>query len=107
VVNAASHFTYREENEMSMSEFKIAYENQTGQYRRKRFELSIPVIIPQEAMKFVNEFKSIITDDEKPELEDKKTKKSKKKDKSNEETIQLSSIGMIAAATVLAALAKD
>lgn len=89
-----------------MEAFKISYENQTGQYRRKRFELSVPIIIPQEALKFIDQFKAIITDDEKPELEDKK-KKSKKKDKSNEDTIQLSSIGMIAAATVLAALAKD
>lgn len=93
-----------------MSDFKLSYENQTGQFKKKRFEISIPILIPHEAMTVVEQVKNALTNNEQPEqIEDKKGKfgKKKKDTAKNEDKIQLSSLGMIAAATLLAALAKD
>ena len=43
-----------------MSEFKVAYENQTGEFVKKRFEIAVPVILPEDLVSSVECVKSII-----------------------------------------------
>jgi hypothetical protein len=92
-----------------MQEFKIAYENQRGQFRKKRFELCVPIAIPSDASALAKQLKEIVAGEmtATQETGKKKALGKKKSTASNEGKIQLSSLGMIAAATLLAAITKE
>jgi hypothetical protein len=92
-----------------MQEFKVAYENQTGQFRKKRFELCVPIAIPSDANALAKQLKEIVVKEATaPQETGKKKGLGKKKSAaSNEGKIQLSSLGMIAAATLLAAITRE
>lgn len=80
-----------------MSEFKFAYEKQDAQYVKRRIEVAIPVILPSEIMDEMNTVKQLTVKDD-----GKDTKK--KSSSSGKETVQASSVIMIAIAVALAAI---
>lgn len=80
-----------------MSEFKFAYEKQDAQYVKKRIEIAVPVILPSEIMDEMNTVKQLTVKDD--------GKDTKKKSSGNgKETVQASSVIMIAIAVALAAI---
>lgn len=80
-----------------MSEFKFAYEKQDAQYVKRRIEVAVPVILPSEIMDEMNTVKQLTVKDD-----GKDTKK--KSSGSGKETVQTSSVIMIAIAVALAAI---
>ena len=78
-----------------MTEFKFAYEKQDAQYVKRRIEVA--VILPSEIMDEMNTVKQLTVKDD-----GKDTKK--KSSGSGKETVQASSVIMIAIAVALAAI---
>ena len=85
-----------------MSEFKVAYENQTGEFVKKRFEIALPVILPEDLVSSVDCVKSIING-ETPENSVKKNKKNELV-VTQKEKVSPSSLIMIGVAVAMAAL---
>lgn len=85
-----------------MSEFKVAYENQTAQYVKKRFEIAIPVILPEDVIASVDCVKKIASGKTDEVLEDKKKKQEVVV--TQKEKISPSSIIMIGIAVAMAAI---
>ena len=80
-----------------MTEFKFAYEKQDAQYVKRRIEVAVPVILPSEIMDEMNTVKQLTVKDD-----GKDTKK--KSSGGGKETVQASSVIMIAIAVALAAI---
>ncbi len=80
-----------------MSEFKFAYEKQDAQYVKRRIEIAVPVILPSDIMDEMNTVKQLTVKDD-----GKDTKK--KSSGCGKETVQPSSVIMIAIAVALAAI---
>nr|DAE35879.1 MAG TPA: hypothetical protein [Caudoviricetes sp.]DAY68433.1 MAG TPA: hypothetical protein [Caudoviricetes sp.] len=80
-----------------MSEFKFAYEKQDAQYVKRRIEIAVPVILPSDIMDEMNTVKQLTVKDD-----GKDTKK--KSSGGGKETVQASSVIMIAIAVALAAI---
>lgn len=81
-----------------MSEFKFAYEKQDAQYVKKRIEIAVPFILPSEIMDEMNTVKQLTVKD------DGKKDTKKKSSGGGKETVQASSVIMIAIAVALAAI---
>ena len=80
-----------------MTEFKFAYEKQDAQYVKRRIEVAVPVILPSEIVDEMNTVKQLTVKDD-----GKDTKK--KSSGGGKETVQASSVIMIAIAVALAAI---
>lgn len=80
-----------------MSEFKFAYEKQDAQYVKRRIEVAVPVILPSEIMDEMNTVKQLTVKDDRKDTK-------KKSSGSGKETVQPSSVIMIAIAVALAAI---
>ena len=80
-----------------MTEFKFAYEKQDAQYVKRRIEVAVPVILPSEIMDEMNTVKQLTVKDDGKDAK-------KKSSGSGKETVQASSVIMIAIAVALAAI---
>ena len=80
-----------------MSEFKFAYEKQDAQYVKRRIEIAVPVILPSEIMDEMNTVKQLTVKDDGKDTKNKSSGGGK-------ETVQASSVIMIAIAVALAAI---